>query len=121
MRSNLTAVRSLVPHVPAGYDYREDQATAAAIVSTHLVGQITDEVLLTRIENRLVAHFACLAYPPPMSESGTGVSVSVSRGTLGAGLKATQHGQLAMQLDTTGTLSAISEMKSIEFLPLGID
>lgn len=120
MRSDLAAVRGLVPHVPAGYDYREDQATAAAIVDSHLAGLITSETLLTRIENRLVAHFACLAYPPPTSESGTGVSVSVNRGDLGAGLKATQHGQLAIQLDTTGTLEAISLMKAIEFLPLGI-
>jgi hypothetical protein len=76
---------------------------------------------LTIIETWLAAHFYCMRDPSasPVSERAGPVAATY-QSAVALNLSSTRYGQMAMTLDTTGTLKAISKGKvSVKLTWLG--
>jgi len=74
-------------------------------------GRILSATLLERIEAFLSAHFYAHADQLKQSES-IGRSSAVYQGRTEVGLRSTQYGQTAVDLDLTGTLSSLGKKKA---------
>jgi hypothetical protein len=78
---------------------------AHAYVEPRVGSAISDDDLLTRIETYVACHFAAVRDPRFTSQSGASRSASYEdRGSGGEGLRATQHGRRAIDLDPTDSL-----------------
>lgn len=92
---------------------------ANLIVEEDLVGEGLTEARLTQIENLLAAHFATLANEKGgIVRTSAGESAETYRSVKEAyqGLTSTRFGQMAIAMDTTGTLvNQMSGGKKAEF------
>ncbi len=82
--------------------------TANLLVNQYLGSSNLSEELLTEIEKYLSAHVLSVRDQRVKSEKIDVLSFTYT-GTFGSGLKNTQYGQMAILLDTTGTLGDIAE------------
>lgn len=84
--------------------------TAHRLVVDLLTGEGLAESTLTEIERYLAAHLLTLRDPRPQREKiGSEYSVTY-QGKSEMGLQATQYGQMALTLDTTGKLAGGASM-----------
>lgn len=79
-------------------------------LSTGLSGDPDDDAILTQIETWLAAHFYSMFDPRPTAEGAGSVNASYWASP-DKNLYLSQYGQMALTLDTTGTLKAISSTK----------
>lgn len=93
-------------------DYPDDLTPfielATLLVDEELASTDLSTDRLKQIEKWLSAHFAATKTPLTTQES-VKISVAYQRSSPGKGLYATQYGQQAVVLDTTGTLKRIAE------------
>ncbi len=94
--------------------------TAHRMVVDLLTGEGLAENTLTEIERYLTAHLLTLRDPRPQREK-IGLEYSVTyQGKSEMGLQATQYGQMALTLDTTGKLASASmALKQASFVVHG--
>lgn len=79
--------------------------TAASILVDKISGLSTE--VLTVIETWLAAHFYCMHSPRRVTEKAGDVGATYET-KIGFNLALSKYGQMAMTLDTTGTLRGIS-------------
>lgn len=91
--------------------------TANEMVTEHLT-DLLDDARLEKVERWLAAHFYCILRPRAMSESAGPVSETIES-RVDLGLNVTRYGQMAMVLDSTGTLKALNNTKGKK--TVGID
>lgn len=84
--------------------------TANALVNDRLQGKLGTE-LLTQVELYLAAHFASLKDQRIQQESQGNVSTTF-QGKTGMGLNFTHYGQMALSLDSSGTLAKLGKRKA---------
>ena len=89
---------ALTPHI----------TVANQLVDKHLQGQGIDEDMLKEIERWLAAHFAAIQDPRATSESISDLSESYDM-QKGLMLDATQYGQQAKVLDSSGKLAELGQ------------
>lgn len=82
--------------------------TANLIVEGYLASTTLTETVLTEIEKYMAAHCLSVKDQRVKSEKIDVLSFTYT-GTFGDGLKLTQYGQMAILLDTTGTLGRMAE------------
>lgn len=113
-RTTLAAVRALIS--PQGITIDDiDLGAIIATASTYVDNQLADvglaDALLIEIEKYLAAHFAALrsidAGISSQSEDDASVTYTVGQVQSTDALRATHFGQVAITLDTTGTLAAV--------------
>lgn len=114
-RTTSSAVEAiLLNHYDGSSDLSAFIATATALVD-HVAsqdsGSILSATMLGRIEAFLSAHFYAHADQLKQSES-IGRSSAVYQGRTEVGLRSTQYGQTAVDLDLTGTLSSLGKKKA---------
>jgi len=83
---------------------------ANQLVDALLLDKGLGEPRLTEIERWLAAHFVAMRTP---AETGRGVAESrhdYETPTVGQHLNGTRYGQMAIVLDTTGTLAALADV-----------
>ena len=82
--------------------------TASIFVENNLEDKGLSEEILTEIEKYLAAHFLAL-HPDErqLIEQQLGEAIDKYIGKYGEGFKATQFGQTAITLDSTGTLATL--------------
>lgn len=78
------------------------------INNSELVEVGLSESLLTEIEKYLAAHFASLRDQRVQQENTAGEYSATYQGKTDMGFNSTQYGQMAVALDTSGTLAAAS-------------
>lgn len=78
-------------------------AMSNGYVTRMLTGVGLDDATLAQIEAAVAAHLACARDPQIESETVTTGQATYEKGD---GLAGTRYGRMAMQLDTTGILSA---------------
>lgn len=85
-------------------------AVATLLVDEELepLGVLSDSRLI-EIERWLAAHFAATMTPLTTQAGAGSVSMALQRSSPGKGLQATQYGQQAIALDSTGRLKALSD------------
>jgi hypothetical protein len=79
--------------------------SASAIVDDVLADQDLSDLRLELIERWLAAHFYVLRDPRRKSETVGPITQTLEMGKTGLHLQATQYGQTAMLLDSTGSLA----------------
>ena len=113
-RTTLAAVRALIR--PQGIEIDDiDLGAIIATASTYIDTQLADvghaDVLLIEIEKYLAAHFAVLrgieAGVSSQREDDASVTYTVGQVQATEALRATHFGQVALTLDTTGTLASV--------------
>lgn len=91
-------------------------ATASTYIDTTLDDSGLDDALLTEIETYLAAHFAALREirAGVSSQRADDASVTYSVGQLASNdlMKSTHFGQVAIALDTSGTLANVNGPKT---------
>lgn len=85
-------------------------AAANALVEEIAVESGHSEARLTLIETWLAAHFYCMRDPRASTETAGPVSASY-QSAVALGLNTSHYGQMAMTLDTSGLLAALSSTK----------
>lgn len=87
-----------------------DYLTSANI---YVTGNLSDKGLsddvLTEIERWIAAHMVSITRERPAKEAEAGGARILYTGEWGKGLENTSYGQMAIALDSTGTLKAISD------------
>lgn len=106
-RVNASDMAGIV-EVPTGFNWTPLIADANTMVNHFLSGAGYTEAILTLIEKYMAAHLATLY----VEKGGlTSVQVGESKDTYaqtsGHGLRSTRFGQMALNLDTAGKLSAL--------------
>lgn len=98
------------------------------ILSAHLLvtEALSDKGLsLTRlkdIEKYLAAHFIASIHSRPTSREKVGeAEVEYANAKFGEGLKATPYGQMAMMMDTTGSLAVLGKRVATFYVPKSFD
>ena len=87
-------------------------ATANAIVNEQLVGKGISDDMLERIEMYLAAHLVTLSEERGgITRDRMGDSDTSYAQIYGSGLNSTRFGQIAVLMDTTGTLASIANVK----------
>lgn len=103
----------LLDHYDGSSDLAPFIATATALVD-YVASKDTDSVLsaalLERIEAFLSAHFYGHA-DQFKQEEGRGKTSAMYQGKTNMGLRSTQYGQTALDLDLTGTLTTLGKKK----------
>lgn len=94
-------------------------ALAALVAEEDLADSGLSEARLTQIETWLAAHFSCIKSPLSESEGAKGLSVAYQRGQAGQGLRSTQYGQTAIELDSSGTLKALADGTGASSVEIG--
>ena len=90
--------------------------TANILVTEYLATPLSGKTaLLKEIETYLAAHFVALRDRIAKSESADGVRF-VYEGETGMGLDGSRYGQTAQMLDSSGTLSSLSDEDRIVFI-----
>ena len=82
---------------------------ANQVVDSQLLGQSLSEETLGQIELFLAGHFYTMGKPDIVQESYNGASFRYVQGTAGQGFNATQWGQMALTLDTSGRLKNLGK------------
>lgn len=85
-------------------------AAANSLVDEIAVESGHDEARLTLIETWLAAHFYAMRDPRVTAEGAGPVNASY-QSAVATGLKTSHYGQMAMTLDTSGLLAAMSESR----------
>lgn len=85
--------------------------TAYVVVSTNLSDKGLAAAILTEIEKYLSAHFASLRDQRAQSEGIAGEYNVTYQGKTDMGFNATQYGQMAVALDTSGVLATMGSSK----------
>ena len=84
---------------------------AYTFVTAQLSSKITNEDLLTEIERWVAAHMIASTRERTAKEEQAGGAQIKYTGQWGTGLDGTSYGQMAVMLDTTGTLAALVQRK----------
>lgn len=88
-------------------------ATANVWVDARLLNAGMSDTILTEIEKYLAAHLATVREPQASQfTTGDGLAVKI-QGLTGEGLKATYYGQMALMLDSSGTLAAMGKQVAL--------
>lgn len=77
------------------------------LINTALSGTTLGSDILAEIERWLTAHMIASTRERMAKKEGAGGAEIEYTGVYGVGLNSTTYGQMAMQLDTTGELSAL--------------
>lgn len=102
-------VRGLI-QVPSDVNPDVFIETANAIVEEHLVGAVTSEVLLNKIELYLAAHFTALTVERgSLIRTTAGEASEALQSIYAAGFKSTRFGQQAIALDYSGKLASLTQ------------
>lgn len=96
------------PDLLDALDAANSLTTDVAALAASSKGVILPAGKLELIERWLAAHFYQMSDPGYASESTAGASVSY-QGQTGMYLELTRYGQMAMTLDTSGTLAALNK------------
>jgi len=108
LRVSTVEVKQII-EVEAGIDVLPFIETANNIVEDELVGTVLSADRLVQIELYLAAHFTSIMIERgQLRRTGTGDATEVYAGKFTQGFGLTRYGQMAMSLDTTGTLSDLS-------------
>lgn len=86
--------------------------SAHAVVEANLASASLGETLLTQIELWMAAHFLAMKDQRKSAVKVGDLSVTY-QGQTGMGLNATQYGQQALAMDTSGTLSALDSKRAM--------
>jgi hypothetical protein len=105
VRVSIDEVKNVIATALGDSDIGALIITANAIVDGRLLDKELTEAMLKQIEQYVAAHLIALRDPREKSVSSDGVSVSYDTGKAGEGLSATTWGQMAIMLDTSGTLA----------------
>lgn len=91
-------------------------ASATVFIDTLFSGVTASDELLKELERWLTAHLITVGRERLSKKEGAGGASIEYAVSVGQGLSATPYGQMAVQLDTTGTLSeAADQKKSVYF------
>lgn len=85
---------------------------ANVFVTTQLDGKSLTDATLAEIERWIAAHMIAVSKEQQIKEAGAGGAEVKYTGYWSYGLLATNYGQMAISLDSSGTLSSISKGKS---------
>lgn len=111
MRTTIDSVKEIIDT-----DIDEDSiygiiGSANVFVTSYLTGKGLADDLLKEIEKWVAAHMIASSRERFSKEEGAGGAYIRYAGTFGEGLLATSYGQVAITLDTSGTLLAIAKNK----------
>lgn len=85
---------------------------ANAMVNTNLAGTTLSPEILKEIERWLSAHLISVTRERQAKKEGAGGASIEYTGEWGEGLKGSSYGQMAMTLDSTGTLASLDQKKA---------
>ncbi len=85
--------------------------SANVFVTATLTGKNLSNALLTEIEKWIAAHMVTITRDRVAKEEGAGGAYIKYAGEWGMGLASTSYGQMAINLDTSNTLQALSDGK----------
>lgn len=112
MRTTVDKVIELLDEATVDEDIVESILESASVfVTAQLSSKITNLSLLTEIERWVAAHMVASTRERVSKEEGAGGAYIKYIGEWGKGLDGTSHGQMAIMLDTTGTLAALVQRK----------
>ena len=85
--------------------------SANVFVTAALTGKGLSDAVMEEIEKWIAAHMVTITRERVAREEGAGGAFIKYAGVWGAGLASTSYGQMAINLDTSNTLQALSEGK----------
>lgn len=116
MRTTIEDVKDIIDTELDDSRIERHMTTANVLVDSNLAGRLSEEEL-TEIETWLAAHYIALTSERVAKKEGAGGASIEYAGEFGAGLSATQYGQVAIALDASGTLASLGgkqvSMKSL--------
>jgi len=109
MRTSSTLVAGII-EVDTAIDLEPFITAASALVDDVAAASDLDATRLELIERWLSAHFYCMRDPRTTQERAGPVGASY-QSSVGPNLSTSHYGQMAMTLDTSGTLKTLSRGK----------
>lgn len=111
MRTTAADVKLIIDTALADVTIDAYIGTASDFVDNTLAGTTLSDNTLTIIEKWLTAHLIASTQERVAVEEGAGGAYIKYAGIFGEGLKSTPYGQMAIMLDTSGTLTNIANSK----------
>lgn len=109
MRTTPTELRKIIDDTTLTDNVLESFITSASLfVDNTLVDKGLTPQTLTDIERWISAHLVSYTRERQSKEEGAGGAYIKYAGEFGEGLKATSYGQMAILLDTSGTLASMA-------------
>jgi len=112
MRTTVQLVKDILDDTALTDNQITSYIGSANVFVTDALGTTLSVAVLAEIERWLTAHMiTCTRERSAIKEAAGGASIQYT-GAWGAGLLSTSYGQMAVALDTTGTLADIAKTKS---------
>ena len=109
MRTDVDKVRAILTDSDLTDDQITGYITAANVFTTNAVsGKGLQECVLEEIERWITAHMVSTTSERVAQKEGAGGAFIEYAGQFGEGLKSTSYGQMAILMDTSGTLAKLS-------------
>jgi hypothetical protein len=111
-RTNVNDLKQILDETSLGYSILSAYINSANVfVTAALTGKGLSDAVLTEIEKWMAAHMITVTRERVAKEEGAGGAYIKYAGEWGAGLASTSYGQMAINLDTSNTLQAMSDGK----------
>lgn len=113
-RTNIEDVKNILDETTLSDDILTAYVNSANVfVTAALTGKGLGDAVMEEIEKWIAAHMITITRERVAREEGAGGAYIKYAGEWGAGLASTSYGQMAINLDTSNTLQALSEGKRI--------